>query len=221
MWILLDFMRRYKPIWRRNYVRFSRVRGEGNVFVVWSLNGMKYFLGGFEEYTEQIEELNILCEEKLVAASLHRDHHISQLEKEYEAELERAQIEYVKEKESLKERMIVQIEEKKKKLREDKDLLEITNDIAIESSARVHNTRKHRKKDANHHDGRPSSKRRHMTADVMILQLKDQDISQDIALIQKGHGQQLSECSDEETNTSTSNHHCNGSSHKKSTKHRR
>ncbi|ORX95904.1 hypothetical protein K493DRAFT_314767 [Basidiobolus meristosporus CBS 931.73] len=172
------------------------------------------FEGEFEEYAEQIEDLEKICEEKILAAQLHRDHHLDQLEKDYEAELERAQQEYLKEKESLKERMLLQIEEKKKKLREDKDQLEINNDIAIEASARVHTTRRHRKRDAQHPEGR-TSKRRHMTADVMILQLKEQDISQDVALIQKR--------TTESPEGDAASSHAHGATHRKSTttKHRR
>ncbi|KAK9767746.1 hypothetical protein K7432_002221 [Basidiobolus ranarum] len=121
------------------------------------------------EFKTSLEELANQRDENLYATKLYREYLSSNVERIYEAEVQRAEEEYEKEKQSIKEKLLAAIEEKKSKLKEDKDSSQIINEYTIESPSRSHSTRKLRKRNMEHTEIKPAKRQDEVKEDMTIL----------------------------------------------------
>ncbi|ORX87526.1 hypothetical protein K493DRAFT_80977 [Basidiobolus meristosporus CBS 931.73] len=134
------------------------------------------------EFKASLEELVSQRDESLYATKLYREYLTTHVERIYEAEVQKAEEEYEREKQGIKEKLLATIEEKKSKLKEDKDSSQIINEYAIESPSRSHSTRKLRKRNMEHTEVKPT-KRRNLSGPAISIALKEEEIREDMTML--------------------------------------
>ncbi|KAI9142391.1 Sds3-like-domain-containing protein [Paraphysoderma sedebokerense] len=130
---------------------------------------------------DKVTELEIWREEQLEDADLFRQWQIEHAEEMCEFEIKAAEEEYLNERTTLREKMIQSLEDKKRKLQDEREALEISNaDVSMSSSNRA-NTRKLRRRNANDGDDKPTKTKRQRDQKVPPLGgLKEREILDDL-----------------------------------------
>lgn len=137
------------------------------------------------EYTGPVNELKDMCEIRIEVAGILRDCRLENVENKYNADEQAAVQHYESEKLALMESMKHDLEEKIRKLEEDKQNMDISADIWLESQSM---NKKHRKSS----DGSmvPDKRRKPVTVTgpFIVYMLREMDILEDWAAIRKAKG---------------------------------
>lgn len=137
------------------------------------------------EYTGPVNELKDMCEIRIEVAGILRDCRLENVENKYNADEQAAVQHYESEKLALMESMKHELEEKIRKLEEDKQNMDISADIWLESQSM---NKKHRKSS----DGSmlPEKRRKPVTVTgpFIVYMLREMDILEDWAAIRKAKG---------------------------------
>ncbi|KAL1915586.1 uncharacterized protein VTP21DRAFT_6710 [Calcarisporiella thermophila] len=143
--------------------------------------------GTHPEFLERLADLQASQNAMVQKAKLFRDYQVACARKQYETETTRAEEEYTMERQGLRERMLAAIEERRRKLKEDKDNIDISNDMSIETHASLHQKRNLRKRGLETNEPK-TSKRRPFQGPNNSHTLKDDERIDDVAMIRKGAG---------------------------------
>lgn len=137
------------------------------------------------EYTGPVNELKDMCEIRIEVAGILRDCRLENVENKYNADEQAAVQHYESEKLALMESMKHELEEKIRKLEEDKQNMDISADIWLESQSM---NKKHRKSS----DGSTLPEKRRkpvtVTGPFIVYMLREMDILEDWAAIRKAKG---------------------------------
>jgi hypothetical protein len=144
--------------------------------------------GTHSEFVRKLEDLEEDRKESINRAESWRKYQLELASSLYKMEQVQAEQEYLAEKEGLKDRMLAAIEEKRKKLKEDMDILVIDAASSIVNSntdmeTSRFQTRKLRRRDKE--EFRSSKKRQQSAGPPILLTLKEAEITDDINLISK------------------------------------
>ncbi|KAF9168118.1 histone deacetylase and transcriptional regulator [Actinomortierella ambigua] len=143
------------------------------------------FSGAHPDFHDKIVDLEETRDSAIEKASLYRDYQNACAQQAYEAEIQNAEEEYMTEREGLREKMLADVEAKRRALREDKENLDIGNDFAIESTTRPHHTRKLRKRGQDTEPGNKGTKRKASQPAGARWQAPESDAMDDMAAIRK------------------------------------
>lgn len=137
------------------------------------------------EYTGPVSELKEMCEIRIEVAGILRDCRLGNVRNKYDADEQAAIQHYESEKLALMESMKQELEEKIRKLEEDKQNMDISADIWLESQSL---NKRHRKSS----DGSMLSDKRRkpvtVTGPYIVYMLREMDILEDWAAIRKAKG---------------------------------
>lgn len=98
--------------------------------------------GTHPEYEERLQQLIDKRKQTLEKARLYRDYRLECVEKMFDAETRQVEEDYLAEKQGLKEQMLADMDERRKKLKEDFESFDITSDAAMDGNPRYHPQRK-------------------------------------------------------------------------------
>ncbi|KAJ1656655.1 hypothetical protein IWQ61_003808 [Dispira simplex] len=135
-------------------------------------------------YQEKIKELEETQKVAIHKAKLLCDYQLAAVEKLYTDEIHRAEEEYNTEKEELREKLRNSVEERLKRLREEKDVLDTSHDGNLDGNSRGGSKRNLRKRGADQNDAKPT-KRKHPATITLPYMASDDDITDDLTLIKK------------------------------------
>ncbi|KAJ3298154.1 Breast cancer metastasis-suppressor 1-like protein, partial [Blyttiomyces sp. JEL0837] len=138
--------------------------------------------GKHQEFEERVAVLEMERQAAIQKAKMFREYQLECASRLYKAELEHSNNEYLSERQILREKILAAIEEKRKKLREDRENFDVNTDTSLESQK----TRKITRANAAKFPDEKKEKRRKTNAvPTLSLQLKDQDISEDLSTLKK------------------------------------
>ncbi|CAG8524940.1 11083_t:CDS:10 [Funneliformis mosseae] len=98
--------------------------------------------GTHPEYEERLQQLIDRREQTLEKAKLYKNYRLGCVEKMFDAETRQVEEDYMLEKQGLKEQMLADMDERRKKLKEDYESFDITSDAAMDGNPRYHPQRK-------------------------------------------------------------------------------
>ncbi|CAI2165496.1 1988_t:CDS:10 [Funneliformis geosporum] len=98
--------------------------------------------GTHPEYEERLQQLIDKREQTLEKARFYRDYRLGCVERMFDAEKRQVEDDYMLEKQGLKEQMLADMDERRKKLKEDYESFDITSDAAMDGNPRYHPQRK-------------------------------------------------------------------------------
>ncbi|RUS27220.1 Sds3-like protein [Jimgerdemannia flammicorona] len=136
------------------------------------------------EFLERLADLEDTRDTMIDQKRLFRNFQLECAGNQYELETKQAEEEYMAEKQGLREKMLAGVEERRKKLKEDKDNLDISNDVVIESQTRMHK-RNLRKRGMEQNETK-ASKKRQLQAPPFTFGLKEEDLMNDLLVMRKG-----------------------------------
>ncbi|CAJ0868543.1 11406_t:CDS:2 [Entrophospora sp. SA101] len=135
------------------------------------------------EYEEQLQQLIEKREQMLEKARLYRSYRLECVEKMFEAEIKQVEKDYTTEKQGLKEQMLADIDERKKKIKEEYEGFDVTSDSVIESSTRYHPQRKLRTRVKE--ETEVKVKKTKLSRPTVSVKLHESEINDDLAEIGK------------------------------------
>jgi len=148
--------------------------------------------GTHHDFVDHMNNLEKKQAEKLRVAKLWRDYQLECIENIYKAEREHAENDHLNEQQSLREQMLSTLQEKVKRLEEEKNSMEITtvrSDANHDAVSRGGpNTRKQRRKHLEQDNKNP--KKRILAGPQMITALKEHEVMEDLLNIRKNMPQQ-------------------------------
>ncbi|KAJ3105737.1 hypothetical protein HDU96_008450 [Phlyctochytrium bullatum] len=138
--------------------------------------------GTHEEYKERIAILEM---ERLAAihqAELYRDYQLDCADRLFQLEKEQCLQEF----EGLREKILARLEDRKRKLREDRENFALTNDISLEAQKAIGTRKATRALTARQPDDRKEKRRKTNNSNpVLPFLLKDSEAFEDLQLIRK------------------------------------
>ncbi|KAI8967576.1 Sds3-like-domain-containing protein [Mycotypha africana] len=129
-------------------------------------------------YKECLRDLEQMRQKMIDEFSLFKEYQIEVTDRQFKLEIYQADEEYTAEKQEVREKLYNMLEEKRRKLKEEKDNCDLTYDIMMETQARMHK-RNLRKRGAEHPENK-SSKKKQMTGPALVIGLKEEDIVADL-----------------------------------------
>ncbi|KAH6577435.1 hypothetical protein BASA62_000905 [Batrachochytrium salamandrivorans] len=134
-------------------------------------------------------ELRILEEERdaaLRAAELFRDYELECAQRIYQLEYDTSLAEYTTEKAGLGEKMLQELYEKKRKLKEERDGFDVSNDATLEVTKSIGIRKAARLNPGRSDDQRKVGKRSKVSSGpVLVFQLKDHEIYEDLGNLRR------------------------------------
>ena len=159
------------------------------LFSVMSLILRIAYEGSHPIFSDRVQELERDRDECILRANLWRDYQLACAETMYHLEREQVEQEYLAEKNGLKEKMLQQIDERRKRLKEDRDALSIDNDASMDNGSRNANGAAVRKLRRRVQEPAPdttrTSKRRQQQGPPVQLALKENEILEDLFILSK------------------------------------
>ncbi|KAJ3097488.1 hypothetical protein HDU97_004855 [Phlyctochytrium planicorne] len=138
--------------------------------------------GTHEEFEERVAILDIERQQAIHQAELYRDYQLECADKLYQMEKELCLQEFA----GLKDRILASLEDKKRKLKEDRDNFVITNDISLDSQKAIGTRKATRALTAKQPDDKGLKRRKtNNTNPVLPFQLKDSEIFEDLNVLRK------------------------------------
>ncbi|KAL1933924.1 hypothetical protein VTP01DRAFT_8014 [Rhizomucor pusillus] len=131
-------------------------------------------------FLEGVAELENIRIKTIEEGRLFRDYQDSVTDRQFNQEIALAEEEYMNEKRGVREKLFATLEEKRRKLKEDKDNCELSYDILMESQARILK-RNLRRRGLDHNDNKANKRKQLSDARPgLIFKLKEDDIQSDI-----------------------------------------
>lgn len=141
--------------------------------------------GSHPEFKERLKELEKEKQQLTEKANRWKEYQLQCAEAAYKEEREQAEQEYRTEKEGLKERLLAQIEERKRKLQEDKEALTIDNDLPTDTSSRLQPRKLRKRNPIEAAAEMRAAKRKQPQGASLNERLKDTEIMDDLMQLSK------------------------------------
>ncbi|OZJ02893.1 hypothetical protein BZG36_03808 [Bifiguratus adelaidae] len=140
--------------------------------------------GTHPEFWERLMDIQQSQEDMIFSAQLFRDYQIERIETEYEQERAAAEDDYKAEKRGLRDKMIGDIEERRRRLKEEKDSHDLNIDVIADSNGRLNRNLRKRGMESTE---TKTNKRKQVQGPAFVMTLKEEDIIMDLAAIRKGY----------------------------------
>ncbi|KAI9481631.1 MAG: Sds3-like-domain-containing protein [Benjaminiella poitrasii] len=136
-------------------------------------------------YLDGLRDLELMRQKMIYDGSLFREYQDQVTDNQFRLEIYQAEEEYTAETQEIREKLFNVLEEKRKKLKEDKDNCDLAyGDVILDSQSRMHK-RNLRKRGPDHAENK-SNKKKQTTGPTMALRLKDDDILCDLQAMRAG-----------------------------------
>ncbi|CAG8514452.1 8645_t:CDS:2 [Paraglomus occultum] len=142
--------------------------------------------GTNSDFQESLQELIEIRDNTVTKAELYREYLLECVKRMYEAEASQAEEDYSTEKQGLKEKMLAEVEERRRKLKEDKDSYDLLHDVTVETAPRQHSQRKLRGTKAKD-EVEPKTKRSKVAGPSVTARLTDREIEDDLLEMTKAY----------------------------------
>ncbi|KAJ3026115.1 hypothetical protein HK097_006527, partial [Rhizophlyctis rosea] len=146
--------------------------------------------GTHPDFEESITKLEQQRDEIIRRAELFRDYQLERVERLYESERETTVREYTQERQGLREKMMAALEERKRKLKEDRDSFDINNfDVTLDAKQSM-GTRKHTRAAAGKapEEGRKEKRRKvdkNPQLQGMAFLLGENEVTEDLTVLRR------------------------------------
>ncbi|KAL9557658.1 hypothetical protein MBANPS3_001272 [Mucor bainieri] len=161
-------------------------------------------------YLDGLKDLEAMRRKTINDGVLFRKYQNEVTDNQFQLEIYQAEEEYTAEIQDIREKLFASLDEKRRKLKEEKDNCDLAYDVILESQSRLHK-RNLRKREKEHPENK-SSKKKQLTGPALVFKLKDDDILSDIQAMRNG----LSSSNNSSTTATTSaTHKKTNSSNKK------
>lgn len=137
------------------------------------------------EFAEHLNALEKKKSEKMRVADLWRHYQMDCVENFYRAEREACEHEFLSEKQSIREQMLSGLHEKLKKLEEEKNTMDIAQELSFDSQNPPAPTRKLRRRGPDSIDSK-ATKKRVVAGPQIVYSLKEAEILEDLFMIRRG-----------------------------------
>ncbi|KAI7898728.1 uncharacterized protein BX663DRAFT_564532 [Cokeromyces recurvatus] len=135
-------------------------------------------------YLDGLRDLELMRQKMIHDSLLLREYQNQVTDNQFRLEIYQAEEEYTAETQEIRERLFNVLEEKRKKLKEDKDNCELNYDVILDPQLRVHK-RNLRKRGSDHAENK-TNKKKQMTGPSLVFKLKEDDILSDLQLMRVG-----------------------------------
>ncbi|KAL7308192.1 hypothetical protein PS15m_012078 [Mucor circinelloides] len=152
-------------------------------------------------YLDGLKDLEAIRRKTINDGVLFRKYQNEVTDNQFQLEIYQAEEEYTAEIQDIREKLFASLDEKRRKLKEEKDNCDLAYDVILESQSRLHK-RNLRKREKEHPESK-SSKKKQLTGPALVFKLKDDDILSDIQAMRNG----LSSNNGSTANTTTSTTH--------------
>ncbi|KAJ3069750.1 Sin3 histone deacetylase corepressor complex component SDS3 [Podochytrium sp. JEL0797] len=147
--------------------------------------------GTLPEFEQRVAQLEYDRQAAIAKAELFRNYQLECAVQMYKAEKEAYDLEYLNEKQGLRDKILQQLEERRKKLKEDRENFDISHEISPESQKTI--TRKTTRAQAakmpeEKTGGRYKNKGKAGNGPQLPIQVKDHEMYDDLAIIKRGRG---------------------------------
>ncbi|KAJ3075067.1 hypothetical protein BCR33DRAFT_715095 [Rhizoclosmatium globosum] len=144
--------------------------------------------GTHQEFAERVALLEFERNAAIKKAELFRNYQLECAMAMYQAEKEAYDQEYLAEKQGLREKILQQLEERRKKLKEDRENFDVSNEVSSESQKTT--TRKTTRAQAakmtdEKKEGRGKSKGKASNGPTLPIQVKDHEMYEDLAMMRR------------------------------------
>ncbi|KAI8371020.1 Sds3-like-domain-containing protein [Blakeslea trispora] len=129
-------------------------------------------------YLDNIRDLEAMRQKMIEDGQLFREYQKQVTENQFRLEIYQAEEEYTAETQEIREKLFTVLEEKRRKLKEDKDNCDLAYDLVMDTQARLHK-RNLRKRGPENPDSK-SNKKKHLNGPSLVFKLKDDDILSDM-----------------------------------------
>ncbi|OAC97648.1 hypothetical protein MUCCIDRAFT_186003 [Mucor lusitanicus CBS 277.49] len=148
-------------------------------------------------YLDGVKDLEAMRRKTIRDGVLFREYQNEVTDNQFQLEIYQAEEEYTAEIQDIREKLFASLDEKRRKLKEEKDNCDLAYDVILESQSRLHK-RNLRKREKEHPESK-SSKKKQLTGPALVFKLKDDDILSDIQAMRNG----LSSCNSASGTTTT------------------
>ncbi|KAG2213645.1 hypothetical protein INT46_000820 [Mucor plumbeus] len=135
-------------------------------------------------YIDGLKDLEMIRKKTIDDGVLFRKYQNEVTDNQFQLEIYQAEEEYTAEIQDIREKLFAGLDEKRRKLKEEKDNCDLAYDVILESQARLHK-RNLRKREKEHPENK-SSKKKQLTGPALVFKLKDDDILSDIQAMRNG-----------------------------------
>ncbi|KAI8358479.1 hypothetical protein EDC96DRAFT_241259 [Choanephora cucurbitarum] len=135
-------------------------------------------------YLDNIRDLEAMRQKMIEDGQLFREYQKQVTENQFRLEIYQAEEEYTAETQEIREKLFTVLEEKRRKLKEDKDNCDLAYDLVMDTQARLHK-RNLRKRGPENPDSK-SNKKKHLNGPSLVFKLKDDDILSDMQAMRNG-----------------------------------
>ncbi|KAI8092466.1 Sds3-like-domain-containing protein [Halteromyces radiatus] len=136
------------------------------------------------QYKEGLILLESIRQKTIEDGRLLRDYQTQVTDKQFTLEIHRAEEEYLAEKHEVREKLFAVLEEKRRRLKEEKDNCDLAYDVVMESQTRM-NKRSLRKRGMDNGDNK-LNKRKQVSGPTLIFRLKDEEVFDDLQAMRNG-----------------------------------
>ncbi|KAK4511932.1 uncharacterized protein ATC70_003931 [Mucor velutinosus] len=135
-------------------------------------------------YLDGLKDLEAMRRKTINDGVLFRKYQNEVTDNQFQLEIYQAEEEYTAEIQDIREKLFASLDEKRRKLKEEKDNCDLAYDVILESQSRLHK-RNLRKREKEHPENK-SSKKKQLTGPALVFKLKDDDILSDIQAMRNG-----------------------------------
>ncbi|KAJ3114510.1 Sin3 histone deacetylase corepressor complex component SDS3 [Physocladia obscura] len=144
--------------------------------------------GTHQEFSERVALLEFERKAAIRKAELFRNYQLECANAMYQAEKEAYDQEYLLEKQGLREKILSQLEDRRKKLKEDRDYFDASNEVSDSNKAMY--TRKTTRAQAaklpdDKKEGRFKAKGKASTGPILPIQIKDHELYDDLTILKR------------------------------------
>ncbi|KAG1152105.1 hypothetical protein G6F37_001901 [Rhizopus arrhizus] len=132
-------------------------------------------------YLDGLKDLENMRRKMIDNGRLFREYQKQVTDHQFELEIYQAEEEYLLETQEIREKLFSVLEEKRRKLKEDKDNCDLAYDVIFDSQSRLHK-RNLRKRGTENSDNK-ANKRKQTSGPALVFKLKEEDINTDIQAI--------------------------------------
>lgn len=129
-------------------------------------------------YLDGLRDLENMRQKMIDDGQLFREYQKQMADHQFELEIYQAEEEYLLETQEIREKMFNVLEEKRRKLKEDKDNYDLTYDLILDTQSRL-NRRNLRKRGTENPENK-SNKKKQMNGPALVFKLKEDDLNSDM-----------------------------------------
>ncbi|KAI9304472.1 Sds3-like-domain-containing protein [Cunninghamella echinulata] len=136
------------------------------------------------KYKEGLLLLESIRQKTINDSRLFRDYQTEVTDRQFTLEIHQAEEEYMAEKHEVREKLFAVLEEKRRKLKEDKDNCDLSYDVVLETQTRM-NKRSLRKRGMDNGDNK-TNRRKQVSGPALVFRLKEEEVYDDLQAMRSG-----------------------------------